>query len=237
MKSWFICIVLFLKLDISPVNAKVRNKSSFQDKCKGQCPQSQADLDENSGCTYQDLEECICTLPDESNCYLTCGILDKWTKICKSSMALRPRIGDNTDSTEEDDMCECPNKNPLTMNSNSCDSDSWDACKKSCTYSNPLCSYSCDGDQWVEQCVEHFESNSTLNCNNGRCNLSDECQIPRSGGYWIRGPHLSGMAGEYLLTPDGCTGACIGCELSSSGRTSHVTVYVALGISIITALF
>jgi len=143
-------------------------------------------------------------------------------------------------SNEDADICDCPNKNPIFMNRNTCDSAVWDICKRSCTYSNPACSYTCDGDYWVEECIEQFDSHSNISCVDGKCSLSDECLIPRAGGYWISGPHLSGMSGEYRLIPEGCTGSCTGCVLSSSTRTSSVlasyVLHFSLGISIITAL-
>jgi len=254
MNSWLIIIVALLKSYISPANAR-KDESSFEtiETTGYQCPTQIPDYMGEELCDDTRYDGKICIYPNDSQpyCHLACDITGHWTMICTASDS---RVGDNggpgdnsgpgdsspDSSNDEYDICECPNKNPLFMNKNSCDSGVWDACKKGCTYSNPLCSYTCDGDEWVEECVEHFDSHTNINCVDGRCSLSDECSIPRAGGYSISG-HLSGMAGEYLLTPDGCTGACTGCVLSSSDRTSpvfasYIILYFTLGISVITAV-
>jgi len=247
MNAWLIIIVAFLKSYISPANARGEDSSFETIETGYQCPMQIPDYIGGELCDDLQFDGQICTYPHDSQpyCHLACDITGHWTMICTASTASNERVGDNggrSDSSDsEDDMCECPNKNLFYTNKNSCDSKVWDTCKKGCTYNNPLCSYTCDGDEWVEECVEHFDSHTNINCVDGRCSLSDECLIPRAGGYWISG-HLSGMAGEYLLTPDGCTGACTGCVISSSGRTSpvlasYIILYFTLGISVITAVF
>jgi len=228
-------IVVFIIAYTSTIHAK-REESLFETTTDcNRCPETIPDWENGEKCDDRALDGCRCTYPDEGNpyCHLQCDVGGEWTMTCPTTITNYNR--------EENDECVCPTKNPAYKNRNSCDSASWDMCKKKCTYSDPLCSISCDDNQWVERCVEHFESNSTLRCENGRCSLTDECQIPRAGGYSITGPHLSGMIGEYQLTPDGCTGTCTGCVLSSSARThsiltSHVTVYASLVVLALTTL-
>lgn len=239
MKFYPIIVIASVITRPSIIDAKKETLDDTMANCN-RCPDTMPDWGENGEtCNDRALDGCRCTYPDEGKpyCHLQCDVNGKWGMVCATT------ITDN-DGGDEDDECVCPNKNPVykdIKSGNNCDSASWGTCRKACTYEDPHCSISCDNNQWVEQCVEHFESNSTLSCENGRCSLTDECQIPRAGGYYIIGQHISGMIGEYQLMPDGCTGTCTGCVLSSSGRRnsifiSHVTVYASIVVLALTTL-
>ena len=77
-----------------------------------------------------------------------------------------------------------------------------------------------------------FDSHSNISCVNGRCSLCDECHIPGAGGYWISVQHLSGMAGEYCIIPNVCTGSCTGCVLSFFYRASLILASYILCFSL-----
>jgi len=213
----------------SAVNAKKDEIIKTGGACGDRCPESMPKIGED--CDERVLDGCTCTYADESNpyCHLQCSLDWKWAMTCTAQIGKN----DREEQLEDDDMCVCPNVNPMQgiNNGSTCDSTLWETCQKTCTYANPLCSYSCEEDNWVESCIEHFEPHTTLQCANGRCTLSDECRIPRDGGYWISGEHLSGMIGEYLLTPDGCTGKCTGCVLSSAVRTKATFLALCLSLA------
>lgn len=223
----------------TPNNKKEESLIEAGGACTDRCPVSMPEI--GDACDEIVLDGCACTYADESNpyCHLQCSLDWKWEMTCTSRIEGKD---DRQDPIEDDNTCVCPNTNPMNKinNGDTCDSKLWETCQRTCTYANPLCSYSCEEDNWVETCIEHFESNSTLHCANGRCTLSDECKIPRQGGYWISGQHISGMIGEYLLTPEGCTGKCTGCILSS-GQTKatfvpHAILYVSVATLAVTSL-
>lgn len=230
--------IIFMTICISDSapNAKKDEIIKTGGACADRCPQSMPKLGED--CDERVLDGCTCTYADESNpyCHLQCSLDWKWAMTCTAQIGKNDREErlDRDQKDDQDDACVCPNVNPMQKMDNgaTCDSKLWESCQKTCTYANPLCSYSCEDDNWVESCIEHFEPHSTLQCLNGRCTLSDACKIPRDGGYWISGEHLSGMIGEYLLTPDGCTGKCTGCVLSSAVQTkaTFIPVYLSLAM-------
>jgi len=237
-------LIVYMTICISESAPITKNASAKKEEesfikaggaCTTRCPESMPNLGDY--CDERILDGCACTYADESSpyCHLQCSLDWKWAMTCTSRIGEK-NIGqkdDQGDQLEDDNMCVCPRINP----GDTCDSKLWETCQRTCTYANPLCSYSCEGDTWLESCIEHFDSNSTLQCADGRCTLSDECKIPREGGYWISGEHISGMIGEYLLTPDGCTGKCTGCILSSGQRkVPNAILYLSLGTIAVTAL-
>lgn len=246
MKTCAISLVAIMNSQMSTtIDAKKQKTKQTQEEdllvmnCPDLCPDTIPDYRNKENCDDKAFEGCMCTYDEDANpsesCHLLCDIDGTWSMTC-----LRQRFapGNNNDnggkdnksdedqSTDENELCTCPNKNPLEKSNypNTCDGDLWSLCRKTCTYDDESgCKNVCVGNEWVEECVEHFEPHSTLSCENGRCSLSEECQIPRDG-YSITGQHLSGMLGEYLLTPDGCTGSCTGCVLHSSGWSRSVLI-------------
>lgn len=247
MKTCAICVVAFMNSQMSMIEAKKHKTKQTQEdplvmNCPDLCPDTIPDYRNKEKCDDKAFEGCMCTYDADTanpfeSCHLLCDIDGTWSMTClRQRFAPGNNDGGRDNKSDEDDqtnksadeneLCTCPNKNPLekTNYANTCDGDLWGLCRKTCTYDDESgCKNVCVGNEWVEECVEHFDSHSTLSCENGRCSLSEECQIPRDG-YSITGQHLSGMLGEYLLTPDGCTGSCTGCVLSSSGRSKSILI-------------
>lgn len=239
--------VILLAMSVANAKKSDKKKSKTEiDDCAKRCPETIPDYKNAQSCEGLTLEGCMCTYSEvtDQTCYLICDVDETWTMTCLQQRFapgdnFRPGDnngrpgdndggpgGDNDDEkdSDKDELCVCPNMNPIGRDDMSdCDSSSWEECKLTCAYGNTSCRNSCVEDKWVEECVHRFEPLSTLTCSNGRCLLSEECQIPRDG-YSITGQHISGMLGEYLLTPDGCTGTCTGCVLASDGRNKSVSI-------------